>query len=40
MALPAILTSFVLPSAGFFHVILDLYLNDSDCIILSFGSSL
>ena len=33
-------TSFVLPTAGAFYVILILYLNDSDCVILSFRSSL
>ena len=31
---------FVLPLAGVFPVILILDLNDSDCVILSFGSSL
>ena len=36
----AILTSFVLPAAGVFPVILVLYLTDSDSVILSFGSSL
>ena len=36
----AISTSFVLPAAGVFPVILILNLNDSDCVILSFGSSL
>ena len=36
----AILTSFVLSSTGVFPVILILYLNDSDSVILSFGSSL
>ena len=36
----AILTSFVLPSAGVFPVILILYLNYSDSVILSFGISL
>ena len=36
----AILTSSVLPSTGAFPVILILYLNDSDSVILSFGSSL
>ena len=33
------LTSFVLPVAGVFPVILILYLNDSDCVVLSIGSS-
>ena len=33
-------TSFVLPAAGFFPVIFILDLNDSDCVILSLGSSL
>ena len=33
-------TSFVLPAAGDFPVIYILDLNDSDCVILSFGSSL
>ena len=36
----AILTSFVLPATGHFPVILILYSNDTDCVILSFGSSL
>ena len=36
----AILTSFVLPATGNFPVILILYSNDTDCVILSFGSSL
>ena len=35
-----ILTSFVLPAAGFFPVIFILDLNDSDCIMLSLGSSM
>ena len=34
----AILTSFVLPVAGVFPVILILCLNDSDCVILLFES--
>ena len=33
-------TSFVLPSAGVFHVIFILDLNDSESVKLSFGSSL
>ena len=33
-------TSFLLPAAGVFPVILILNLNDSDCVILSFESSL
>ena len=33
-------TSFVLPSAGVFPVIFILDLNDSDCVMLSLGSSL
>ena len=33
----AILTSFVLPEAGVFPVILILHLNDSEFTILSFG---
>ena len=36
----AILASFVLQVAGVFSIILNLYLNDSDSIILPFGSSL
>ena len=36
----AILTSFVLPATRHFPVILILYSNDTDCVILSFGSSL
>ena len=36
----AISTSFVLPAAGAFPIILTVYLNDLDCVILSFGSSL
>ena len=36
----AVLTSFVLPAAGVFPVILILNLNDSESTILSFGSSL
>ena len=36
----AVSTYFVLPAAGVFPVILVLYLNDSDCVVLSFGSSL
>ena len=36
----AILTSYVLPTVRVFPVILILYLNDSDCVILLFGSSL
>ena len=36
----AISTFFVLPAAGVFPVILIVYLNDLDCVILSFGSSL
>ena len=36
----AISTSFVLPAAGVFHVILILNLDDSDCATLSFESSL
>ena len=36
----AILTSFVLPRAGDFPVILLFYLNDSDFAILLLGSSL
>ena len=36
----AVLTSFVFPAAGVFPVILILYLNDSDSVIVSFGSSL
>ena len=36
----AILTSFVEPVAGVFPVVLVLYLNESDSVILSFGSSL
>ena len=35
-----ILTSFVFPVTGVFTVILILYLNDSDQVIESFGSSL
>ena len=33
-------TSFVLPAAGVFPVIFILDLNDSDCVMLLFGSSL
>ena len=33
-------TSFVLPAAGVFPVIFILDLNDSDCVMLSFRSSL
>ena len=33
-------TSFALPTAGAFSVIFILDLNDSDCVMLSFGSSL
>ena len=33
-------TSFVLPAAGVFPVIFILDLNDSDCVMLSLGSSL
>ena len=33
-------TSFVLPAAGIFPVIFVLDLNDSDCVMVSFGSSL
>ena len=36
----AILTFFVLLEEGVFPVILDLYLNDSECAIFSFGSYL
>ena len=36
----AILTLFVLPAKGVFPAILIFYLNDSDCVILPFGSSL
>ena len=36
----AISTSFVLPAVGIFPVILTLNLNHSDCVILTFGSSL
>ena len=36
----AILTSFIFPAAGAFHVILILYLNNSNSLILSFRSSL
>ena len=36
----AILSSFTLPPAGFFFVILISNLNDSDSNVLSFGSSL
>ena len=32
--------SFVLPAAGVFPVILISYSNDSDCVIISFGSYL
>ena len=34
-----ILTSFVFPSAGVFSVIFILDLNNSDCVMLSFGLS-
>ena len=33
-------TSFVLPAAGVFPVVFILDLNDSDCVMLSLGSSL
>ena len=36
----AVLSYFVLPAAGDFPVILILYLKDSDCVTLSFGSYL
>ena len=36
----AILTSFLIPAAGVFPVILLLNVNDSDSTILSFGSSI